>query len=82
LQLTGEFFSPQKRTFSIKKLNFLTFFLSLWVIFALLGPDKDPGAPLNPDPDPQHWYLETSYPFLCHIGVVSQLSKALCSHHL
>ncbi len=33
----------------------MKFFLQfLWVIFALLDPDPDPGTPFNPDPDPQH----------------------------
>jgi hypothetical protein len=39
VQATGEDYNPQKRTF-----------LCLWVIFALLDPDPDPGTPLNPDP--------------------------------
>jgi hypothetical protein len=34
VQATGEAFSPQKRTFH--------FFLFLYVIFALLDPDRDP----------------------------------------
>ncbi len=29
----------------------INFFLCLWVIFALLDPDTDPGTPLNPDPN-------------------------------
>jgi hypothetical protein len=39
-----------------KKLNLLTFFLFLRVIFALRDqdPDPDPGTPLNPDP--QHCF--------------------------
>jgi hypothetical protein len=50
---------------SLQKIKFITFFLCLWVISALLDPDceSDPntdlGTPLNPDPDsnpdPQHW---------------------------
>jgi hypothetical protein len=41
-------------------MKFINFFLFLWVIFALLEPDSDtdPGTPLNPDPDPQHWFKE------------------------
>jgi hypothetical protein len=42
-----------------QKMTFILFFLCLWVIFALLDPDTDPGTPLNPDP--QHW---NSYIFL------------------
>ncbi len=34
-------------------MKLFNFFPCLWVIFALLDPD--PGTPLNPDPDPQHW---------------------------
>jgi hypothetical protein len=35
-------------------------FLCLWIIFALLDQDTDPGIPLNPDPDPQHWSARVS----------------------
>jgi hypothetical protein len=56
IQATGEVFSPQKRTASTSKNNFFSFFLCLWVIFALLDPDTDPGTPLNTDPDPQHCF--------------------------
>jgi hypothetical protein len=38
---TGEAFSPQKRTSSASKNEFITIFLFLWVIIA--------------DPDQQHW---------------------------
>jgi hypothetical protein len=63
VQGTGEACSPQKRTFStsknekltfFQKMKFINFFLFLWVIFALLDLDPDPGTPLNPDPAPQH----------------------------
>jgi hypothetical protein len=30
----------------------MNLFQFLWVIFALLDPDTDPGTPLNPDTDP------------------------------
>ncbi len=50
VQATGEDFSPLKRTSSTQKIKFFNFFLCLWVIFALLDPDTDPGTPLNPDP--------------------------------
>ncbi len=33
----------------IQKIKFIYFFLCLWVFFALLDPDPDPGTPLNPD---------------------------------
>ncbi len=49
VQATGEDFSPQKRTSSTSKMKFIYFFLCLWVIFALLDPDTDPGTALNPD---------------------------------
>jgi hypothetical protein len=39
---------------ALPKMKFITFFLCLWVIFALLDPDPDKGTPLNPDPDPQN----------------------------
>jgi hypothetical protein len=50
IQATGAAFSPQKRTSN--EMKFINLFLFLWVIFALLDPDlnKDPVAPLNPDP--------------------------------
>ncbi len=55
---------PPQRTFKLQKkpsalkrghptlqnMNFLKFFLLLWVIFALLYPDPDPLTRLNPDP--------------------------------
>jgi hypothetical protein len=44
----------QEKPSALQKLKFINFFLSLWVIFALLDPDPDPGSPLNLDPDPQH----------------------------
>jgi hypothetical protein len=50
LQATGEVFNPQKRTSSAIKVKFINCFLFFWVIFALLDPDPDSGAPLNPDP--------------------------------
>jgi hypothetical protein len=62
---TGEAFSPQKRTSSASKNEIyylFSIFVTLWVIFALLDPDTDPGTPLNPDSDkdrdwdPQHWF--------------------------
>jgi hypothetical protein len=36
---------------ALQKMKIITFFLCLWVIFALLDPDPgtDPGTPLNPD---------------------------------
>ncbi len=39
--------------------TFLSFFLFLWVIFALLDPDPDSGSGSTDfsSPDPQHWYL-------------------------
>jgi len=40
---------------ALQKIKCVNFFLCLWVIFALLDPDTDPGTPLNPDPDPEHW---------------------------
>jgi hypothetical protein len=45
----GRSLQPSKENIQhFKKLNFLTFFLFLWVIVALLDPN--PGTPLNPDP--------------------------------
>ncbi len=35
---------------TLQNMNFYNFFLLLWVIFALLDPDPDPLARLNPDP--------------------------------
>jgi hypothetical protein len=35
---------------ALQKMNFFFFFLCLWVIFALLDLDTDPGTPLTPDP--------------------------------
>jgi hypothetical protein len=37
---------------ALQKMNFVNFFLCLWVIFALLNsdPHTDPGTPLNLDP--------------------------------
>ncbi len=35
---------------ALQKMKFINFFLRLWVFFALLDPDTDPGTPLNPDP--------------------------------
>jgi hypothetical protein len=32
------------------KLKFINFYIFLWVIFAILDPDPDPGTTLNPDP--------------------------------
>jgi hypothetical protein len=40
---------------ALQKIKFINFFLYVCVIFALLDPDTDPGTPLNPDPDPEHW---------------------------
>jgi hypothetical protein len=37
----------------LRKMKCINFFLCLWVIFALLDPDTDPGTPLHPDP--HHW---------------------------
>jgi hypothetical protein len=34
---------------SLQKIKFINFFLCLWVIFALLDSDTDPGTPLNAD---------------------------------
>jgi hypothetical protein len=34
-------------------IQYLSFFLYLWVIFALLDPD--PATQINADPDPQQW---------------------------
>ncbi len=31
-------------------MKFIKFFFILWVIFALLDPDTDPGTSMNPDP--------------------------------
>jgi hypothetical protein len=45
-QAAGKGPPPQKKHF--KKFNVLTFFLRLWVIFALLDPDL--GTPLNTEP--------------------------------
>jgi hypothetical protein len=54
VQATEEAFSPQKRTSSTSKnKNFINFFLCLWVIFALLDPDRVQGPP-DPDLDFQH----------------------------
>ncbi len=44
---------------ALQKMKFINFFLCLWVIFALLDTDPDPGTPLHPDPfrirsGPQH----------------------------
>jgi hypothetical protein len=36
---------------TLQNMNFYKFFLLLWVIFALLDPDPDPGFRI-PDPDP------------------------------
>jgi hypothetical protein len=42
IQATGEAFSPYKGLTALgKKMKFINFFLFLWVIFALLGPDPD-----------------------------------------
>ncbi len=43
--------------------NFLEFFLLLWVIFALLDPDLDSeyGSGSNWDPDPQPWSFGCGY---------------------
>jgi hypothetical protein len=50
----------------LQNMKFLTYFLLLWVIFALLDPDPDSGSRSgygfidliesgsNPDPDPKH----------------------------
>jgi hypothetical protein len=55
---------------ALQKMKFINFFLCLWVIFALLGPDGESGSgyrsrdPIesgsNQDsyPDPQHWFRE------------------------
>ncbi len=56
---------------ALQKMKFINFFLFLWVIFALLGPD--PGSPLNPDPDtapdpdPQNCFsiMAPTEPVLC-----------------
>jgi hypothetical protein len=44
--------SALKTEHTAQKMKFINFFLSLWVIFALLhmDPDTDSGTPLNPDP--------------------------------
>jgi hypothetical protein len=42
---------------ALEKPKFFTFFLCLWVIFALLDPDTDPRNPLNPDR--QHCFLHS-----------------------
>jgi hypothetical protein len=42
VQVTEEAASPQKRTSSTSKHEFLKFFLFLWVIFAFVDPDTDP----------------------------------------
>jgi hypothetical protein len=55
--VTGEAFSPQREHPALQKMIFINGFLFLWVIFALLGP----GTLLNPDLDPQHWFV----PFVC-----------------
>jgi hypothetical protein len=49
-QATGEAFSPQKRTSSNSKHEFLYFFSFLWVIFALLDPDPHSATQINADP--------------------------------
>jgi hypothetical protein len=45
---------------ALQKNEIYFIFLCLWVIFALLDSDTDPGTPMNPDP--QHW---NSFIFLC-----------------
>jgi hypothetical protein len=45
--------SLQKRTFSTSKQEISSLFLYLWVIFALLDPNKATQINANPDPDPQ-----------------------------
>jgi hypothetical protein len=52
-----EAFSLQKQTFRTSKHEISNFFKFLWVIFALLDPERDPGTLSNPDPDPQHWVV-------------------------
>jgi hypothetical protein len=55
------------------------FFQCLWVIFALLDPDQDcesPGIPLNPDPDPQHWFKLN--PAFLILFCSSTLFESLC----
>ena len=42
-------------------------FLPSWIRIRIANPDTDPGIPLNPDPDPQHWFKLNSaffYSFL------------------
>ncbi len=49
---------------ALQKINCINFFLCLWVIFALLDPDRESGSGYgskdriesgsNPDPNPQH----------------------------
>ncbi len=43
-------FALKKEHPAFQKMKFINFFLCLWVIFALLDPDPDPGTSLNPDP--------------------------------
>jgi hypothetical protein len=49
-KLQEKTFSPQKRTPSTSKMKFINFFLCMWIIFALLDPDTDPGTQLTPAP--------------------------------
>jgi hypothetical protein len=45
-------------------MKILYFFLFLWVIFALLDPDPDPGCQINADPDTD-LYQQPWNPQLC-----------------
>jgi hypothetical protein len=52
-QVTWDAFSPQKRTSSTSKHEFLYFILFLWVIFCPLEPEPDPATQINADQDPK-----------------------------
>ncbi len=54
----------------------MNFFLFLWLIFALLNPDPDPGSPLNLDPDPLHCFHE--YISTCYYSPYMQILSSSC----
>jgi hypothetical protein len=52
VQATGEALALKREQRALQKIKNLNFFFMFVGHFAVL----DPGTPLHPDPDPQHWF--------------------------